>query len=310
MNRLLDTIEKISSTQAELRELEAAIEQFPDEESLALSLRSAERRYEELEAEFRELSHEQFLDICSYRVFSEADQRRYTVPALANALADFQSLFTNVYDAIKNGPRQRQSRAGLEANVNSTFEFGYSFSGSVGFMLTLPNDRLLVGDTELDRAMDTIINMTKAQDPDQILIYARELGAAPIRAMYKWVSDHENFGLGADINWSREHEVRYHLTAQVPEFQRVRQAIDSSSDETVVDIVVNGELLGADVATKTFHFKSEDGLEVRGKMELDINEQNFVALPRRYKANIRQVSTISYSTEEEKISYHLLSLEN
>jgi hypothetical protein len=104
-------------------------------------------------------------------------------------------------------------------------------------MLTLPNDRLLIGDTDLDKAMDTIFNMAKAQDPEQILIYARELGAAPIRAMYKWVSDHENFGLGADINWSREHEVKYQLTAQVPEFQKVRQAIDSSSDETVSDTV-------------------------------------------------------------------------
>ncbi|CAN5653419.1 MAG: hypothetical protein ACR2N0_09310 [Rubrobacteraceae bacterium] len=310
MNRLLSTIEKISATQTEIRELESAIERFPNEQSLVLNLRSVERRYEELEAEFREVSHQQFLDICSYTVFSEEDQQRYTIPALANALADFQSLFTNVYDAIKNGPRQRQTRSNLEANINSTFEFGYSFSGSVGFMLTLPNDRLLIGDTDLDKAMDTIFNMAKAQDPEQILIYARELGAAPIRAMYKWVSDHENFGLGADINWSREHEVKYQLTAQVPEFQKVRQAIDSSSDETVSDIDVKGELLGADAATKTFHFKTEDGIEIRGRMELNIDEQNFVSLPRRYKASIRQVSIISYSTEEEKTSHYLLSLEN
>ncbi len=45
-------------------------------------------------------------------------------------------------------------------------------------------------------------------------------------------------------------------------------------------------------------------------MELNIDEQNFVSLPRRYKASIRQVSIISYSTEEEKTSHYLLSLEN
>jgi hypothetical protein len=68
--------------------------------------------------------------------------------------------------------------------------------------------------------------------------------------------------------------------------------------------------LGADAATKTFHFKTEDGIEIRGRMELNIDEQNFVSLPRRYKASIRQVSIISYSTEEEKTSHYLLSLEN
>lgn len=307
MNRLLNTIDKISATQAEIRELESAIEQFPDTNSLVLSLRSVERRREELEAEFRELSHEQFLDVCSYRMFSQEGEQRFTVSALASALADFQSLFSNVYDAIKNGARQR-SRTRPEVVAASTFEFGYSFSGSVGFVLTLPNDRLLTNETDLDKAMNTIFEMTKAQESDQVLQFARQLGAAPIRAMYKWVSDHVDSGLGADIGWLREHEVRAALTAQVPELRKVQRAINQTSEESVDEFDVVGELLGADVSTNAFHFKFEEGVEIRGKMEMAIDEEHAVELPRRYRARIRQVTTVSYSTEEEKTAYYLVSL--
>jgi len=307
MNRLLNTIDKISATQAEIRELEAAIEQFPDTKSLVLGLRSVERRHEELEAEFRELSHEQFLDVCRYRMFAQEGEQRFTVPALASALADFQSLFSNVYDAIKNGARQR-SRTRPEIAAVSTFEFGYSFSGSVGFVLTLPNDRLLTNETDLDRTINTIFEMTKAQESDEILHFAKQLGAAPIRAMYRWVSDHVDSGLGADIGWLREHEVRAELVAQIPELRKVQRAINQTSDESIEEFNAIGELLGADVSTNTFHFKLEEGTDIRGRMELDINEQNTVALPRRYRARIKKVTTISYSTEEERAVYYLTAI--
>lgn len=182
MNDLLDTIEKLQDTQAAIRRAEKAVLEHPEMPSVALSLKSLRKRQQSLEALFSSLADDQWFDVCSYKLLPEKEGRP-TLPSLTNTLGDFQTLFTLVYDTIKNGPKQR-GRASAEATAATTFGFGYSFTGSVGFVLTLPNERLLTDETDLDRAMSTVFEMARAQSPQDVAKFAKELGAAPIRTMY------------------------------------------------------------------------------------------------------------------------------
>lgn len=307
MSKLLETINKLHETQATIKKLEQAVADYPNLPSVAVNLRSLQQRQEDLESLFEELTHEDYLDVLRYRIFSESDDGRVSLPALTSALGDFQKLFTNVYSAIRQGAKQR-SRVGAEIIAATTFEFGYSFTGSVGFVLALENERLLLGETDLDRTIEVIFQMAKAQDSDDIREFAKDLGVAPIRNMYKWVSDHVESGLGADLEWRREHSSRVHLFAQVPEFEIVRRAIDQTSEETTEEFSAYGELLGLDVDAQSFHVRLREGPEVKGKLAFEVDEDSPIPVPGHYQGSFRKTTTISYATEEENTSYFLLSL--
>ncbi len=306
MSELLDTIEKIQDTQAAIKRLEEAAARHPEVPSVAASLRSLQKRRQDLETAFSSLVDQQWFDVCSYRILPERGEH-VMLPSLTSTLGEFQSLFTLVYDTMKNGPKQR-GRASVEAATATTFGFGYSFAGSVGFVLTLPNERLLTDETDLDRAMSTVFEMAKADSPQQIAGFAKELGAAPIRTMYRWVTSHVRSGLNVDIGWRREEQVRASLFIQVPELENLQQAIGETSDEVEEVLTIRGALVGADVHSHSFHIELEDGSEIKGKMAEGVGSEYTVELPRRYTAQIRKTTQIRYASDEDIVSYYLLSL--
>lgn len=126
--------------------------------------------------------------------------------------------------------------------------------------------------------------------------------------MYNWAFHHDNLGLGVSIEWRREKTIRNRLLTQQPEFERLHKTIEETSEQTVMEIEVTGELEGADVSKKTFHIKSDTGEDFKGFTDV-INESQTVELPKRYKATIIRKEQIKYSTEEELVSHQLIKLE-
>lgn len=59
-----------------------------------------------------------------------------------------------------------------EIVAETALTFGYTFPGSVGIVFTMPNERLLIGETALDEADRKVFDMAKAQTPDQIAKHA------------------------------------------------------------------------------------------------------------------------------------------
>ena len=100
--------------------------------------------------------------------------------AITKSLATFQELVTAIFDAFKTSPKLR-AKISAEIVAQSTLNFGYAYPGSLGFVLTMPNDRLLIGESELDRAFQTIFAMTKAEQSAEVASYVssgwRVLGA-------------------------------------------------------------------------------------------------------------------------------------
>jgi len=307
LSRLAEIQEKLLETNQAIAKLEEAIARDPKSFSLFAMMNSLNKRYLDLEVSFENEVDNLGIDVCSYRVFGENNQP--SIKGLSAVLTDFQSLVTTVYDAVKSAIPKIRSRVSNEIYAETEFRFGYTFPGSVGVVLTIPNERRLVGESYLDESLNAISNMSKVQQPSEVLEYAKKLGPAAVRAMYKWAYDHAESGLGVDIQWRRQQIIRSRLFTQKPEFEKLHHTISVTSEEQVTEDKSYITLVGADIARQSFHIRLTDGNEIRGKLEVPLSDKQTIELPKRYLATIIKTQKISYSTEEEITSYRLVNLE-
>ncbi len=306
MSDLLDIQEKVQDTAAMLAQLERELARHPDALGLQLNITSLEKRKQKLETELFAATSAMGLEVCSYRIMPE--QARVKVAGVSGVLSDYQSLVSSFYDAIKNGAKHT-AKLGAEVAALTAFDFAYAFTGSVGFVFTVPNETTLFDNTVMDESIRLIFEAAKARRPDDILTFARRLGPAPIRALYKWADDHVKALFSADIEWRRGQSVRQKALIQRPEFERLTQAIAETSDESSEEFTLGGLLVGTDVTKRTFHFQADQNGDVRGRSGEVISPSHPVEVPKRYTATLRKTTKIHYSTEAEDVSYELLRLE-
>ena len=179
MSVLLDLRDRLQETHVAIARVEAAVVQHPDDETLALTIESLRQRHRELDIAFSEAANIEHVDICSYRLIAD-ESDRFSVSAMTTTLSAFQSLVTVVYDALKTGAKVR-ARPSAEIVEQSTFDFEYAYPGSLGFVLTMPNERLLIGESDLDQAISWIFKMMKAESTEEVARFARQVGVASIR---------------------------------------------------------------------------------------------------------------------------------
>lgn len=303
---------ELTALQEELQDLNALIAKHErtlashsEAKSLWANIQTLKRRRQTLEDDFLEAAAKVEIDVCSYRLIP--GESRPTIMALSKALSDFQSLLSLVYSALKEGPK-RTAKLSVQVMNDTFLGFAYSFTGSIGFVMTLPNERLLLGETYLDQAMQTICQIAKATTSQQIADFAKKLGPPPVRAMYQWANDHVESGLGVDIEWRRREQVRSNLFVQEPQLERLKEVIEETSEEKEEEFEVVGNLIGADVKRKTFHLETVGGGEMKGVFADAISTEQTVELPKPYSARIRKRMKIVYSMEEEKTEYFLLRL--
>lgn len=311
MSRLLEIRDQLNDTQGAIAQIERAIAAEDAEspsQSLLTTARTLQKRRRELEAEFVKEAKAVGRDVCTYRILTA--ENRPTVKAVAGTMGQFQRLVSIVYDAVKHGRKDRH-RVSADAALETAFEFGYTFAGSVGIVFTLPNERLLLDlESVLDETMQTVVNMSKSREPSQFIEFARRLGVAPVRAMYSWAKEHVEGGVGAAIAWQKEREVKLSAVTEFADLQQLQAIIAATSEERSETLKVAGILLGADARPKRFHFKSDSGEEIRGSYEDAINPAQHPELFKRYAATINKTEVIHYATEEEDVKYHLVKLED
>lgn len=307
MSRIAEIQHKLLETNVALAELEKAIAVDRGSSALAAMFKSVQKRYRDLETDFEHEVDALGEDVCSYRVFR--DGAVPTLKGLSSVLGDFQSLVSTVYDAVKSQVPKMRARISVEIASATEFRFAYTYPGSVGVVLTLPNERRLLGESALDESIQAIANMAKVERPSDVLQYAQRFGPATVRALYRWAYDHAESGLGVDIEWRRQQVVRTHLLTQRPEFEKLHHTISITSEETVSEETLVGSLVGADVERQSFHLRLENGDDIRGRLAVALNKEQTIELPKRYRARLVRTHKISYSTEEELDSYQLTGLE-
>jgi len=307
MADLLDILQKLNDTETALAKLRDTATKHPDRSSITSTISSLQKRYRSLETLFASMTDKQHLDVCSYRLIPEHGED-YSLWALTSTLGDFQDALTLVYDSIKTGERKERASWGADIAQETALNFGYSFSGSLGFVFTVPNERMLLVESTLDMAFRQLFEMVKASSSEDLAQHAKNLGVAPIRKLYRWATDHVESGLSVDIKWRRNDEVRASLVVQQPEFARLREVISQTSEETEERVTVRGTLLGADLITRAFRFDPETGEDIRGRLADTLKVEEELRLGHVYTVSFVKRSKKHYSTDVEDVTWLLTDL--
>ncbi|HXM41772.1 MAG TPA: hypothetical protein VN924_10990 [Bryobacteraceae bacterium] len=305
MSRLLDIQEHLLNNAAEIARLERALGHHPSR-ALSSSLKSLYKLRSGLEAEFREAAAADQVDVVTYRLF---DGRQPTMASVGRAMDSFQTLYAVLYSAIVNAKPKDTAHLSSAVIQQSSFDFSYAFSGSVGFVFTIPNERLLLGETRLDEAMNQLFAMAKCSTTGEVKDFARKVGRAPVRAIYDWVDALSGSDAGADLQWKKDDSAKGSLLLQPAQAQALRDLISQTSDLEIDENRFHGLLLGFDSKTRMFRFDpSEGGTIIRGKIAEDADMPPTVEIPRRYIARVKTATRVRYSTEQPEITHTLLGL--
>lgn len=307
MADLIDVLQKIKDTETALAKVRRLAAEHRNRPTIASTISSLQKRHRDLEELFERMTAKQYLDVCSYRLIPEHSET-YSLWALTSTLGNFQDALALVYEAIKTG--QRKDRASWSADVaqETALNFGYSFSGSLGFVFTLQNERLLLVDSTLDMAFRQLFEMMKANSSSDLAQYAKSLGVAPIRKLYKWATNHVEAGMSVDIKWQRNAEVRASLVVQQLELIRLREVISQTSDEKEEQLTLRGVLVGGDLVARAFHFDPASGDQIRGRFVESFKTREELRLGHTYTASLIKRIKTHYSTEKEDITWLLVDL--
>ena len=108
--------------------------------------------------------------------------------------------------------------------------------------------------------------------------------------------------------WRHGEETR-RLVLEHGQMRRLRDEIDATSDEEHEELTVTGVLAGADIISKQFHLVPDHGEPIKGRFTDAIGEHGVRIPDARYRATVVKTTTIKYSSEEEKIRWKLLRLD-
>ena len=303
MSDLIDLREKLRDTHAEIERMQHEIGVRPDDAWLIRALRSLESRHEHLEHAFSHATAERGEEIFSYRLVREGTGS-FPISILGATLTHFQHLITILLDAVITGPKER-GHVSQEVTHKATMDFAYSFAGSLGLVFTVPNERLLLGESDLDLAVSGFFEMITAKTSSEVAEYARKYGVAAVRKMYAWADHHVAQAISVDIVWRRGDDVRHEAFLQAKQATILCDAIRAASDITSEEVTVRGVLVGGDLATKKFHLRFAEGEDIHGQLADDFASEDDLTLDRVYDARLTIFHKTEYAIEKEDKWYEL-----
>ena len=307
MSNLSDLSRMIQATTATLSRMQRAAAHSQESRSLSLSIASLEQRLHDLEGSFLAEADQLGVEVCSYRVFGAEGQP--TAISVGQALESFQAMVSTTYAAVKSGSPRKGGRVGEKDLQESEFKLAYAFPGSVGFVLTLPNKRLLMGESKLDEAMEEIVQIASAGEPKAIAKFVKRLGPAPIRAVHRWSKSHTDAGLGAAIDWQRNQEILTSVFLDAPEMDRLCETIEATGEATSDEVRLSGMLVGLHSERGTFDLILDNGSHIRGTLKLDVSEDRPAKVPARYSTVLTKTTRIRFATDDDEVVWVLDSLE-
>jgi hypothetical protein len=308
MDALIHLEDKIRTAGAALGRLETQFARHADSRSLLSNILSLKKLHENLRSEYDAVANDLGFDILHYRILDDRPSAR----TLAKSVLGFQDAFSLTYEAKRSGPKQRRI-FNPDMKANSELHAAYTYPGSFGIVFTIPNDRLLLPDivTDLESAAKQVMSIAKSGDDEKAIAEAvKQIGKAPIVAIYEWAKSNAGNNAGAAIDWQREKETRDSVLLQATEFAVLSDTIERTSDVTETTEPIEGTLVGADIKSKRFHFIADNALaSIRGKFIDAISDEHKAQLPARYTAMIKKTVHTTLATEEEKVLHFLVSLD-
>ena len=301
MTTLAAVARAVRDTNAQISRMEREISANPHEKGLLINLSALQKRLKNLEAQFAELSNRDFLDVCDYRLIPSFGES-YPISAVGSVLVAFQSMVSVILESIKHGPKLR-ARISPDVASMSSLDFAYTFQGSLGFTLTVPNERLLAVSSELDMAIESAFQLALAQETSDIAALARKIGVASVRTAYIWAQAHAKHQMSAEIDWKRGKIVRNHTFLETTQLEKVTRLIEQTSEVTEEPMTLRGTLVAINTSARTFQFVPIDGDEIRGSISENVSFFPPFSVPAAAVVNLVKRTQVLYSIEKDEISW-------
>lgn len=305
MSALRAVLDRLSDLEATVAQIEGA-STVKNARAYQATLKSLERRRADLMLELEEVSAREFIEICDYRIIPEGPNS-YAVSAVTGALRDFQELVTLLFGVEPSKPRQT-AKVSASLAEKTRFDFGFSYAGSLGVVLTVPNDRLIGIETDLDTAVREAFSLLSARTNDDIRDAATKFGPPIVRKLYSWSRTQRDYDLSSEVKWKRGSEIRNRVLVQSRESAEVCRIIENKSDTQEDPLNVVGTLVGFNVATRRFAFEVPDGEVINGTFADDFDASPRT-VPQRYQARLTKKTVVRYAIEKDEVSWFLEKLE-
>ncbi len=300
-------IEKLGKAYAEMAKLEHEAIHAEPNPFLAIQLDSIRRMATQLEEEWRQLSRKRFTELCYYRVIGDAT-KAFSVAPVFRSISTFQSLFSQVFDALTNEPKER-ARISLDIESQTDLKLAYTYPGSLGFALYTESTASLFDD-KFRATAEAVSDIMETQDESHVRDIASTLGQAVVKRVYDWSKANAEANFGVDLKWRGlvSDSIESYSTPGV--FENLVNIIEGTVDRIETRLVVTGILLGMDTQTRRFRFHAQpSGDDFSGLSDKDFDLSKDWTLNHRYTARIRSITESRYATLESRVSYELLSLE-
>jgi len=305
MSDFASVIERARLAFASVAKIESALTRDPGNVALQVNLAASRKLARKSEEQIRELSEHKRIDICKYRLVSHLD-RAFKIGPVSRSLFEYQNLFSQVYDAIKNGVKGR-AQVGAEAALESALELAYTYNGSLGFALIAHSDRDFF-DGKLDKPIDVLFEITDASNRDSIREVAANYGNSVVKRLYDWSKANLDGQFSTDVQWTRSDGRRIGKFIDNNTLVDIVNLIAAASDEKRAEHHVRGILIGGDLRSGTFHFVVPNGDDYRGSIAASFDNAAVMTLGREYLALISARTKIVYATEKVEVRYELEAL--
>lgn len=299
-------LEKLTKTDDAIARASEALAAAPNDILLRSSLASLQSVSAQLENQWMQACRDEAVDVLRYRLIANDPNSSFTVNPLTETLRSFQELFSIVFDALSNGPKDR-ARISQSTRQETAFGFRRSYAGSLGVVLTLPSERDLFA-SKFNDAAEAVFQIMDVDGEHEVRDLADRLGTSVVRRVYDWTSANYMAGYDLDVSWQLSHGPFIGRYVDNAHFERLTSTIANTSDTESNPISFFGVLLAMDVKRKTFRLVDPEGADITGKLADNFPYGQEWAVNKKYHANVIEERSIVYATQEERLTYTLTNL--
>ncbi|MBN9526412.1 MAG: hypothetical protein J0H82_09425 [Alphaproteobacteria bacterium] len=305
MSDLDSLLDRLRESYAAINEVERVAANAPGDKFVLANLTALKREASRLESIWEEECRSDQVEVCRYRLIPAHDEN-YDLASVAKSLLDFQELFSQIFDSLKNGVKKRPRISGI-ISAETAFNFGFSYPGSLGIALMVASEKNLFSG-KFDEAVKAFNQVLRIEDEFAVRDVAKNLGDAVVKKVYDWSKVNYFSGYNIDIIWSSVDGVRRGGAIDMEALGRIVDLIEKTSDVAEDSFESRGTLVGIDSVKKRFRFVDPDGLDYSGGLADDFPLEKKWAINSPYVADIMVQSVTEYATQETKQTHKLRNL--
>ncbi len=306
MNRLPDLLDDLAEADTVGHALRRFAEAEPRDPIATINLDAVMRRRRDLERELGALLGREQHDLIRYRI-ELFDGNAPPAAAVARSVLLFQSLVTAAFDAIRTVPK-RLYQPSNESIRLSSLSFAGPPAGRTAIHFTIPNDRLLILESDLDAAFAIVFELLTARAKTAFRNIAGRAGIASVAAAFAWAENAAQHGLTTTITWRKASDERRTISLSHSDALLFRTAIAAIADEAVEPVECDCELLSLDEAAGTFRIENADGATIVGGLADGFPPGGSWTTRRWYTAVLHRATRVRYATGDEIVRWSLRGL--